>query len=529
MKKILSSFILFLIVGALLLTTCACGGESEKSYKELEKEALESVIDRLPFASRYENGSAIKSTMSINASNSVLMLLAASGIDPSWINHTSFTFVSEMKNDANRIASALAYKGSELLSLEAIIAPDGNTFITIPQLAQQYLSRPNSEEMATVMSSLSSSLSYYETAFSLLKKHALPLLESLPDAVRSEGSITANGKTQNCIVYTLELTAKDLTQLLRTFLANLAADEALKNIMNGLVFNATTTDFSAEDMYEELISEINELVIEIDHSLANDPEELLNSVVFSMDTFVSNNTIIGRDIRCIDPNNDSTPFTYFYGNATQSGATGIEASLLVDGVKLLSAKGTSSDGKYNSTISIFDSATRTNVAELVIESNEKSGMLSGTVLANIQGMSVLEISFDNVNKKELDKGYFNGHASLTLGDDAMNMLNIPMNGVALAGLPLASLSLDFDVQMNASVSVITTSLVNGEEKLISLTVKSEVTKASDFAIPSGTQVTEDPEAWAANLNPQSILAYLKQTELPSSVVDLISALLLGSF
>lgn len=532
-KKTLLSFLSLLLVCAMLLCCSACGGNPTEEFKDMEKDALASVIDEVEErlqAADSTASQAMETTVSFEVSNAILALLSSSlgGVDCSWVNDLELKYNIVSNEDMSKIALGLAHKSIPLLSGEILMGlAEDSAYLSVPQLTKKYLEVPL--ESGTSAVSTAQVFDLIKSALPLIETYYTMLLDGITDVQKTNGAIEANGVSQDCTLYTMTLTEKQAIAIVKNIATAMSTDENLKELFIDLFSLVPSPDVDPEDMYNDFLEEINGLIENINEtSLAEDADESANEVILSMVSYVKKDDVLGRKLEIV-LNDEGEKAEIFWGTAESKGEKGFALTVSENGDPLLTALSHQSDadGKSNFTLT----ASEDGAALFVVsgEFTEVEDLLSGTIEVNSEEETYLYVTVSDVNTKKLEEGILNGSFSLAPGEALLDLIleGAEDAGAALANLSLSALNVKFEISSTGTDSAVTVSILNGNANVLSATITGKVIDGAEITLPDESQ-TASPEVWASTLDFNAFLTYLaEETQLPDEIVAMLQLLLLG--
>ncbi len=526
-KKLFTSFLALLIVSLMVLGLCACGGGKapEEQFKDIEEEAFENAMDNLSGYlenSKTNQSLGVKVTGNVELSSTLLSLLSASagGMDFSFINDAEIALQVETKDSLMSANMGLLFKNASVISMDAIAnLENGDMYLAIPELIDKYLFVSAGELSGTSLPTVSAPTVNMESIdveklIPLIEKYYGIYLDGLTNVEKSNGNFAANGVSQKCTVFKTTLTEKDCATIVKNLLTEIKIDTELKLILLDL-FEAVGTTASGmdspESIYADMIEEIDSTLRMIDEQVFSaGADASVNDTLVTMTSYVNKDEVIGRTIEFKADDNERVGI--MLGSATSGKSTGFE----------LSVSSTSQPNMF---------AVRGTLNEDKGLINGSFDVLTGAMDPSGASKSVLVVKVSNVDKKQLDKGYFNGSITLSMGEGLLNSIMGSGSGMAgvMGGLSIASYALRMDIASGEKTNEVTLALLNGEVEYASISLKAEEVEVDTITTPNASDTIVNENQWLGSLDLNGFLNYLDtQTELPDSVIQMIFAIIYGS-
>ena len=384
------------------------------------------------------------------------------------INSAKIAFDVASKKDQYGCRINLSLSETEIISLDVVADIENDKlYITAPGLVDGALELDMSmfmpEDGKASLSSLVENMSALEISDKVIDE-VLALIAAADDAAgdakESTETLTIDGVSQNCTVYTLTLTEETAAKMVVSVLKQLKRSENIKDFAGDLV----------ENYYDGLTREevISEIDVFCDSGIESLPEEDLvfgdNTIVYKM--YTASDDVVGRTIEMNG--------VRIHAAAVKNGRdVAFEYSLYqeFEGMIEFSGKGTEEKGAF------------TGAASLTAYENE-----------------IINLAFE---KFVCEEEKLSGSVALSFGDGIEDITD----GEVSAVLSTLGVTLDFDVKDESGKVGIGLSLMGFDLGKIAI----ESTPDSDYSpsIPEDVKYS-DPEEFGNNIDISSLFTRLSQ-------------------
>ena len=521
-RSVIAVFLLLSLAFGML----ACSAEpSEDAFKQAQLNAASEFSDQYTLyygklSAHDPNNTSAKVNLGVELSPELLSLLRSMTAESlEWVNDLGVSLEGNIKEDKMSIGLALSLGKEELVSASAFLdMAKGDAYLAIPLLAKEYLKTSMGEgaDMEDLLGTMDigydDMLPDGKTLDALLAKYLTLVLDRIPAVTFEAGTLTANGVSQECTVYTVELSQKQAVALLLDVFKAAKDDEQLKTIICDFVDSSYASYSSASGEYDDIFSELDgyydyeiltgeevyaEFILELEKQIEAGEDMVENgeftdalAIVWTSYVMDKNPEVIGTQFDFYEESGDCTRL--FLGRAQNGKDTGVSSYLDYFGEKIFEIKGDlTEDGK----------------------------LLSGTYEILMEEESMLFLDLANVDTNLLDKGYFNGSMSVSPSKGLLEEMGVDMDEM---GIAIAALSLKIDVeQKNDDKAKATVSLMNNGSAYLSVTVDSTVGNGSTVKLPADADIVADASAWLMSLDLNALMEKLEASALPDSIVELI--------
>ena len=312
--------------------------------------------------------------------------------------------------------------------------------------------------------------------------------EEMVDVEMSEGTIRAEGVTQDCVELEVTIDEKNVADMVETVMNAMAEDEDLKE----WVIDAMTAieeadldididvDMEPEEFYEELQDMFKEAAEEAD-SISDYDMEIVMVVYVD-----SKGNICGRSIE--------------YEGQTMKELMAHDGS---DFGYILSAD---VDGE---TVAIAGSG------------KDSGGKLTGEFAITYNGMALVDINVEKLDTDKLKKGQLSGTFTIAPSSAFIRAMDL-----ASYSSILGELSVVIEAESDANSTKLVCSVLQEEDKWGTVTLTTSRTSGEKAKIPSNKTIIEvedeeDFEEWYETIDWDAYIKQLKKAGIPSEIIDVI--------
>ena len=471
---ILVAGIALVLVAAFVVTAIATGlfGGGNKGVVGLEKKSLRSMIDtyhEVVDVDALTDGATY--TIELEPGEYLKTFATSQGIDLSWLNSATVELVTDIDDGAYGVGMNLSLNGVEIVSLSGLIdTVSGQILMDLGDLADGL----GSYDFSQYLSAISGSMPDIDEdeITDLIEKYYGIILDALDEPEESKGTFTANGVSESCTVYTLNITQKSVYKVAKKVLEKVVDDGDIKSLLKkiypsivsqfadyGKYLDVDINDF--DEVYSYLRTTLKSYLSQFDQI----EQYATDETVITLEDYASGGKIIGRVITV-------QGHEILFGNAHDGDRFGTE--LTVDGTSYLLGIGTYKGSVVNGEMSIY---------------------YRDTAMATVK-----------VTDYDYDK--HSGVFEITLPSDVWYMITRNKQMSTL----LSTLSL----RVNVSDSKSTFDVIFGGQSAL----KATVTKSSAHSVnisKSGT--AKDIQTWASSIDLSALLDRLKRAGVPDSLLS----------
>ena len=515
-RKILSVISILLMLSLSLCFFSCASKPSEKTFKEVQRASVEELVkeinkgyDKLDKVD-YTNTS-MKTDISISLSNEVLtMLRSSSGEDMTWLNDLNISMLTNYKGKLASVNLGLNYKTNSLLALEAIMNLTSNdAYLAIPVLTSKVLKLDLGDaDIAAVYDPTNNAVLELmpdkEVLGRIILKYYDIVMAAFTNISFTEGTLTVDDVTEECIVYTASLSRGQVMTLALNILETVKADQDIHDYVKRVDAYAAENELSEESIYDEFVKALDENIAEAkaeDPELFNDTTEAVKWTSY----MTKDNEILANAFELIG---EEESYSLFIGKAQNGENIALNAYLKTNGETTYELEG---------------------------KLTEVKGKQSGTYEISVEGESMLFVDVADLDTKKLEDGLISGSFTLCPSKGLIDMITENAGGDAvsagvLPGLAIASFSLKIDVdQKSDRDATFDISLLNSGSPYVSLTVSTEVSEGKEIKLPAENNVSVSTEEWAAEMDLNAFIENLENSGLPSFVVELISQYIMPQY
>ncbi len=485
--RILAVLLALVLVLSTMLVSC---GERKiedpaELFKYAEMKSLDGVLasftdaydDYLGNITNSKAASGI-SSLDIDLSEEALgMIELLAEMDLSWLSNIGIDCEAYTDKDFISGKISLLLGESRIADIQMMIdKADSSVCFAIPEALTKTLKIQG--DASSISLALFENLPSGDSLANIVKKYVEIFVSGIEKVEKSDGTLTANGVSENCTVVKATLTEIDAANILKQMIETAKTDAELKTLITNIgdtLAQMPNADIEGgEELYNSFIEDLEWKLEDIDEMDSERSDEIDAFIV--TDYINSKNEIIGRAL-----SNDQGEFIS-YGKAEKDGSFGFE--LKIEEEKVLRGEGKT--GKtINGTFIIGDGDN--DCAEIILKDIDEK-LTKGTV-----DVKLLE-SFDLVGEEMLS-----------------------------AFLKVYSLRISFESsadKMNFKLSV-----MNGEDEFASISMKGEEKKVEKLTVPTEDVIVIDENidfsALMGALDLSSLIENMKNSPIPSEIVSII--------
>lgn len=442
------------------------------------------------------------STVKVQLGDTVIDYIAQqSGLNKSdiqWLSDLGFaTDISMVKNSLS-MGMDMLIGDKTALGVDFILDYDNMcVYMCIPQLSDEYvvfempempdgMSMSDYQQVLETWTNILEALPNEETTTKIIARYLNTAINAIDNVEKDSVTIKANGVSQKCTRLTYTIDEDTVKDILEAVLKEFQNDKDIEKIVKNVV--AATGEIDEDDfddMYEELIDNMDEVIDSIDDIRMGDFE-------VEVYTYVDGRgEVIGREIEVEDADIDFHYYTTHNGDDV-----GVELVFSADGqsVELLG-----------------------------------SGTLDGDLLdcdytLSVGGIKMLNVKAVDYDVMKAEEGYTNGKFIITLPKETCELIEDNLDIPAELADMLPEISIEINIKQTESSVSFDIALMKKSDLIVKLSLSSKDTKPSDIVIPSDAfKITDedDLEEFVSNVDPEKFLQHLKDAGIPESFFDLI--------
>lgn len=466
--------------------------------KKTAQEATRNVTDFYSAALReFQTQSvAAQSTAKVFVSEQALNLIKTAGLDVdlSWINDLEASAQVQMDGTLSAMAYGLSHAGHPIISLGLLMdMATRDMYFSVPEISDQtvcirgeysYYDDPAeiSVDLAT-LSRIRETLPSGEQVQKLLLKYTQIARKCIDTASKSEDTLTVDDFIQKCTVLRVDITDEILCNMAEAILKAAKTDNDLKKLLSDMQSKLTELELydGPENLYSAFLESIEEGLeaIEEKRDFITDDE-----AVFTLCDYVnSKHEIIGREI------------------TTENGTMAYYARI--------------EDGDRT--------AVHLEIAELTFTGSGtiSGGKRSGEYKLVVSGRELLNVSTEDVDLTQANKGVISGTYRIAPGKNLFSMLDV--DDAVAAVMSLLDPALELKLQCAGQTSAIELNILSGQNRFAGITASSAPADAEPLTVPTKdvlyTDQDKDMEALLQSLHFDQLIENLKNAGLPDDITD----------
>ena len=543
-KKIFTTFIAVLLIVALAVGMVACDSGSKKKDKDDDEETREPVDPSAEaFRDAYKeaigslkNGVdkyyaladefslqdlGMNSAVSLAISNELSNLLSSllqgeTGVDfdLTAINDFKFSTNYNFKGDKVSASTAISYKNSAVMSAEYIIdIAAGVLYVAIPEMNSTYLKTDLEEldaDMDEIMEILKvlTSLDFVEmlpdksTVNGLIDDITGAIIDSIDGITFKRSSITANGLSQECVAYTVEISTNDIINIATNLIAVLKNNQNLKTLIEDML--STSADVAGK---------LNLPVEEIGLPEASDIIARLNAMLDEASTAIGNYSSMLPDTKLATWTSYITDYLEILGTKIEVNFSDLQnLGVAMDGSAVVYIATATSDNATG--VEMYANISGTKFGEIIGTLEKNSKKLSGELFVYVKGQNCGCIELENVDTKS---ERFVGAITIS---PSSTLLNQYLPTTAIMGITIANPGIKINVTKNDGKNIAATvSVMNNGSEFVSFNVEAGYGSAKNVTIPSNT--TTDEDSWSSSFSVDKLIQIAKSKNLPADLIKLL--------
>lgn len=428
-----------------------------------------------------------------NEGITMLEELAGDSMDFEWLKDVKINMESNMDGNQN-VKADLKIAGTDIVSFDMVNDLENSiVYIAVPELCEKYLGvELATDDMTAAMEvteGLEKILPSEKELNKLMKKYLKIAFDSVKDAEMSKDTLEAGDLSKKCTTVEIQIDQRLVSEMALNILEEVQNDKEIQKIVTDFVALMAETDPAYEDIdvdtiFTDEIEATKETITEsLDELDEDDDGEVLATLVDYID---GNHEIIGR-------------------------------AILVDDEEVAKYAMITKGGKFAFELTVEESAS-------VIGSGKKtSSTITGDFEVVADEQEVLTFSIDKFNTKKLENGELEGTIRIGIGSVAEAILG--SSGEIAAFLDY-TLEMVFDTTAKGGTASI--ALLDGEDKLLSITSKSSMKNPSKVSVPDSAKVIEveegDTEAmmeYVEEMDITTIINNLDEAGVPDEIIDAV--------
>lgn len=523
-KRIIRSIVAVISLLAMLLSLVACNAKPIDNFKRIQQKSIDRIVSSIDdYYEKIESNSpqnaTVNTKVNVQFGSSILSAIQLmADMDFDWINNIDFNISNTVNNGNVASYIELALNDKSLISADIAYDTAKSIFyFAIPILSEKYLAIDLEDTAGADIGALTDIVNTtdYSDILNLLPEKAQMkelilkyfgiVIDNITDVTEAEGFVSASNVTQECTVYKVVLTQRQVADIITDLLNAVSEDETVKSLIYkyvdyvneiGSMADASDVALSADDIYNEFVTETKDAVADINEEVTLRGEKA-DGVLLEWETYVSSKSeIIGCNFLYTD---DNGSYQLFMASAKSDKNIGQEIYIISNGGEIFALGG---------------------------DLTNDSKMLSGTYDLSIEGETIVFIDLADIDVKKFEAGLLDGSISISpskaLLEELTNSLDESLSFVKSI---LSTASLKVDIEQNKKEQAkITFSIASTMEEYLSIAIDTEICDPEAITIPANT--TDDAEEWSSSFNFNSLITALEESDLPDGIVFLIKILVL---
>ena len=425
------------------------------------------------------------------------------------LDGASISMAGGNTDDLYKIAFGIGIGGEDLLAYDMIYdLANLEAFMAIPTISDAYLDisqifdELDMEDVAAVGQAMDliDALPSEEVVNKLLKKYIQLALDQFTNVSKENDTLKVGGISEKVTVLTTKIGPKDVMKAAKAVLKELPKDSDVKAMIIDLgdaMGVISGQEGYGEELYDNLIDGLDDAAAMLE-SAGEYTED--GAYVILTDYVNGSHEIVGRKISAQEDGEKQEMF--YYATATKGNDYAFEME--VQGMKVLTGKGTNQKGILNGTYSV-DGAM---------------------ILGGDEPMDLVTIKVVDYDSNAMKENHLKGTFIITPGEELMEMA---LGEAELPAWLTSSISLmDCNLKITADMSLTGGSygiaLCAGTEILLGFNVKSSITD-TPVEVPAPDKVfdVEDIDRWLDTVDLSKLIASLEKLGLPKEITDALKS------
>ena len=511
----------FTVFSDLMMKTFA---SPEVYYAYIENENVDELADDVSsfyedYLEEYNELSALaqKGEFKIELGDSARSLIAAAGLDLSWLEDVTIAYDVNTKGSAVQTGMSLLHGDSSIAALDMYLDTSAKeAFISLPGIVDEFCTLPVSGS-GFDMNVIIAAMPNEDVLEQLIGRYGKIIVKNVTDVEKSSETLKVGDLSEKCTVLTVKLSNETLYNIVKEILETAKTDKQIKTIVEDF---AVVYEDIQRASYEELESIYKEIYAD-NNVYADDPDFSITKEIGTFQSYLG-----------YEPGKAYDEFI----EVINSQLADLENHGLEDVEDIYLKNYVNSDGKiiarelsneeatwlyYAKLEKKADFAIEFTMADSVLitgKGSEKNDVVNGEYTLAIAEESdanysdLLEIKFDDLRcDDEKVTGKITVTPDLSMFDDS-GMLDL-------------KLVLEIDSTEKAGAMKI--KVLNAGLELGTLTFKAEVSGKANVTRPDDSAIL-DEEAWTAKIDIEKLYENLKNAGIPEEIITLIDEELFGS-
>ena len=422
------------------------------------------------------------------------------------LDGAAITIGGGQANDIYRTTLGLGIGGEELLSYDVIIdLLNLKGYMAIPTLSDTYLEISkffegiNVEDVAAVgqATDLLEALPSEEVINNLLKKYIQLALDQFTDVSKDSDTLEVGGVEEKVTVLKTKIGQKDLLKAAKAVMKELKKDDAVEDLLVDLgdAMGAINGQENAgQQLYDSFVQALGMADAMEDEMGAYEDDDEDAGYIQLTDYVNASHEIVGRKISMCYGSEKQEMF--YYATATKGDNYAFE--LEVQGMKVLSGKGTNKKGIINGTykVQMDEQGEKVEYATIKVENFDSNGFKANAL-----------------------KGTFIITPNAELLQDLIDSADLPAEVTSALSLLDCSLKIEVDMAADGN-GYFKVGICNGSKNLVAIRIDTKITDEK-VSVPSTDKTVdiENIDAWLDTVDLSKLINSLKKLGLPEEMFE----------
>ena len=424
--------------------------------------------------------------MSLTVSDEVLDLITENTgmeIELDWINDVTFDLDTVMDGEQMMVCVAVAVGGQEVVDMNVIVDQENNRVLMgVPSLSDKYMQEDvyGTAAITSIDRDMLKALPSEEEVQKLLDKYLEIALSEMTKVSKETDTLEIGDVSQKVTVLEYELTEKEALAICKAVLKEAKSDKDLKKIVERVA------DYAEE---AGMLSDADEVYDSFKEGIENTLDEL-KEVEPEKETFLvltdyvnGAHEIVGRKLTVEEQD------VFYYATAIKGKEFATEME--VSGAMEIQGEGT-------------------------IEGNIRKGEY--VLIVEEQELLVINAELD---EKKLEEMYISGKFDITPTEVAMELMELDSSVSSV--IKSMGLGLQVIVDSSEDVAKLEMNVTSNGKVMVGLGLDAKNGSDKKIEIPDSGDVIDayDSDEWIASLDLSKLVENLKNTSIPSDLVDLL--------
>lgn len=441
----------------------------------------------------YPEGSSVEGVITLEAGDQLMTVLGTAlaqtgmNMDLSWVESISLTPSVEVYEDTMQVELGVGLNNTSVATVRAVWDMESQTILVgVPELHSTFVEMDATDvfgqEAATIAQTMAMSRQI-SAAFmeampegtqveSLINKYLGIIIDQLSEAEKANETVKAGGLEQDLLVITVELSQKDILNMLAAVLEEAKDDETIEDILNAFG-DAMSEMGQPVDLYEGFSQAMDNGLENLEYMI----DEAEKGTFLTIETFLDNqDAIVGRTFTI---EMDGEEMEAHYITVTEDGKFAFDAQM--DTVAI-TGKGTIKDGKR-----------------------------TGSYTLSMEGTDYVTLELENVTTADQLSGTFR----LIPEAAVYEMMDVD---ASIAGV-LGQMALE----LTFGSEEIVVGLDMAGSDMFSFAISGEAAKPNPISLPQGVSVDDDEGGmkWISELDVDAVVSNLEKAGVPSEYMTII--------